>query len=157
MKEWSLFGKVKKFEGKRKKYNDLLEQIIRVLDELNDVERLKTLCRGKISEESEGHIRDGRSLVKELENHDNLGYDRLDILKRILTEMEKCDLVKEVEEFEERRNQEDEFEWKKDGFERRKGICFSVFSYRNSRWCKLFTRGLLLFNSFDRQKLSVVM
>ena len=137
LKEWSLFGKVKKFEGKRKKYNELLEQIIRALDELNDVERLKALCRGKISEESEGHIQDGRSLIKELENHDHLGYDRLDILKGILTEiteMEECYLVKEVEKFEEQRDQEDEFE-------RRKGICFSFFSYRNSRWSKLFTRG----------------
>ncbi len=112
-REWSLFGKVRKFESKRKEYNVLLEQIIRALDELNDVERLVAMCRGKISEESEGLIQDVRSLFKELENQNNLGTHRLVILKKILTEMEKDDLVKEVEEFEERRNQEDESERKK--------------------------------------------
>lgn len=123
-KEWSFFGKVKEFESKRKRYNGLLEQIIRMLDELNDVERLIAMCRGKISQESEGQIRDVRSLFKELENQNNLGYHRLDILKGILIETEKNDLLKEVEEFEERRNQEDELKRKEDEFERRKGICF---------------------------------
>ena len=99
VREWSLFGKVKRFENKRKEYNALLEEIIRLLDELNDLER-----RGKLSEESEGLIEDVRSLFKELENQNILGLDRLDILKEILTETEKNDLLKEVEEFEERRN-----------------------------------------------------
>ena len=121
VREWSLFGKVKKFERKRKKYNDLLEQIIRVLDELNDLERLIAMCRGKISEESEVLIEDVRSLFKELENQNNLEIGRLGILKGILIETEKNDLLKEVEKFEERRNQEDEFERKEDEFERRKG------------------------------------
>ncbi|KAL9984366.1 hypothetical protein ACROYT_G006651 [Oculina patagonica] len=124
-KEWSLFGKVRKFESKRKKYNDLLENIISVLDELNDLERLVAMCKGKVSEESEGRIQDVRSLIKELEKQNKLGYDRLDTLKGILTEIEKNDLVKEVEEFEEQRNQEDESERKEDEFERRKGIFFS--------------------------------
>ena len=124
-KEWSLFGKVRKFESKRKKYNDLLEPIVRALDELDDVERLVMMCRGRISEESEGQIQDVRSLFKELESQNNLGYDRLDILKGILNEVEKNNLVKQVEEFEERRNQEDELERKEDEFERKKGICFS--------------------------------
>jgi len=118
-KEWSFFGKVEKFEKKRKNYNGLLEQIIRTLDELNDVERLIAICRGKISEENEGRIHDVRSLFKELENQNNLDYDRLDVLKGILTETEKNDLLRELKEFEERRKQEDDFE-------RRKGICFSV-------------------------------
>jgi len=122
-KEWSFFGKVEKFEKKRKNYNDLLEQIIRTLDELN-VERLIAMCRGKISEEIEGQIRDVRSLFKELENQNYLDYDRLDVLKGILTETEKNDLLKELEEFEERRKQEDELEKKEDNFERRKGIFF---------------------------------
>ena len=125
VREWSLLGKVKKFVNKRKEYNDLLEQIICALDELDDLERLIAMCRGKISEESEGHIQDARSLLKELENQNNLGTHRLDMLKGILTEMEKNDLVKEVEEFVERRNQEDEFKRKEDELERRKGICFS--------------------------------
>ena len=121
VREWSLFGKVKRFENKRKEYNALLEEIIRVLDELNDLERLVSVCRGKLSEESEGLIEDVRSLFKELENQNILGLDRLDILKDILTEMEEKDLLKKVEEFEERRNKEDEFE-------RKKGICFIFFT-----------------------------
>ena len=121
VREWSLFGKVKRFENKRKEYNALLEEIIRVLDELNDLERLVSVCRGKLSEESEGLIENVRSLFKELENQNILGLDRLDILKEILTETEKKDLLKKVEEFEERRNKEDEFE-------RKKGICFIIFA-----------------------------
>ena len=120
-REWSLFGKVKRFENKRKEYNALLEAIIRVLDELNDLERLVSVCRGKLSEESEGLIENVRSLFKELENQNILGLNRLDILKEILTETEKKDLLKKVEEFEERRNKEDEFE-------RKKGICFIIFA-----------------------------
>ena len=116
VREWSLFGKVKRFENKRKEYNALLEEIIRLLDELNDLER-----RGKLSEESEGLIEDIRSLFKELENQNIQGLDRLYILKDILTETEKKDLLKKVEEFEERRNKEDEFE-------RKKGIRFIIFT-----------------------------
>ena len=121
VREWSLFGKVKRFENKRKEYNALLEEIIRVLDELNDLERLVSVCREKLSEESEGLIENVRSLFKELENQNILGLDRLDILKEILTETEKKDLLKKVEEFEERRNKEDEFE-------RKKGIRFIIFT-----------------------------
>ena len=146
LKEWSLFGKVGQFESKRKKYNDLLEHIIHALDELDDLERLIAICKGKISEESEFQIQDVRSLIKELENQNNL-YDRLDILKGILTEMEKSYLVKEVEEFEERRNQEDELE-------RKKGIYFSFFSYRNSRWSELLARSISI-QSFRSQLMKV--
>ena len=124
-KEWTFFGRVKEFERKRKKYNCLLEQIIVALDELNELERLIEMCRGNISQESEAQIRDVRSLFKELENQNNLEYDRLDILKGILIETEKNDLLRELEEFEERRNQEDELKRKEDEFERRTGICFT--------------------------------
>jgi len=106
VEEWSLLEKVEKFESKRKEYRDLLKQIILALDQLNEVERLVAMCRGKISEESEGHIHDVRSLFKELENQNNLGIYHLDILKTILTEMENNELLKKVEKFEERRKQE---------------------------------------------------
>ena len=120
-REWPLYGKVRRFENKRKEYNALLKKIIRVLDELNDLERLVSICRGKLSEESEGLIDDARSLFKELKNQNILDLDRLDILKEILTETEKKDLLNEVEKLEERRNKEDEFE-------RKKGICFIIFT-----------------------------
>jgi len=114
----SLSGKVKNFERKRKEYNDLLDQIIPALDELNVVERLVAISREEIPEESEHQIQDVRSLFKELENKNNFGIDRLDILKRILTETEQIDLLKEVKVFEDQRTSEDEFE-------RRKGTVFS--------------------------------
>lgn len=44
VKEWALLEEAEKFEAKiltkRKDYNDLLERVIQVLDELNDLERL---------------------------------------------------------------------------------------------------------------------
>ena len=106
VEEWSLLEKVEHFESKRKEYHCLLEQIIGALDELNELERLIAMCRGKIPEESEDQIRDVRSLFKELENQNHLGIYHLDILKVILTEMENSELLKEVEKFEERRKQE---------------------------------------------------
>jgi len=120
VEEWSLLEKVEKFESKRKEYRDLLKQIILALDELNELERLVVMCRGKISEESEGHIHDVRSLFKELENQNNLGIYHLDILKTILTEMENNELLKKVEKFEERRKQEAAIKRKKG-----KSLCFS--------------------------------
>ena len=122
--EWSLNEKVEKFERKRREYNRLLKQIILVLEEPNDVERLVAICRGNITQESEGRIQDVRSLFKELENQGILGIHRLGILKEILTETENHYLLKEVEEFEERRKLEDELKRKEDDSKRRKGICF---------------------------------
>lgn len=123
-REWLLLTQVKEFESKRKEYKDLLDRIIRVLDELNNVERLNVICRGTIPEESDGQILDVRSLFKELENQNNLGIGRLDIVKVILTETEQNDLLMEVKDFEDRINNEDESK-------RRKGICFSfLFSHK---------------------------
>ena len=111
--EWALFDEVEKFETKRKEYNNLLEQIVRVLDELNDLERLVSICGEKISEERQGNVQDVRSLFKELETNDWLGIDCLDTLKEILTLTEKSDLLKEVEEFEQRRSRENKFRKRK--------------------------------------------
>ena len=44
-----LFKEVRKFEIKRKKYNDLLQQISEALDESIELERLISICRGKYS------------------------------------------------------------------------------------------------------------
>ena len=120
VEEWSLLEKIERFESKRKEYRDLLEQIIHVLDELNELERLIAMCRGKIPEESEDQIRYVRSLFKELENQNNLGIYYLDILKVILRKMESNELLEEVEKFEERRKQEAAIKRKKG-----KSLCFS--------------------------------
>ena len=113
LEEWSLFGNVKSFESKRKEYNSLLERIIHVLDELDCLEQLVAICSDRIPEEKHSSIQDVRSLFQELENNDSLGIDHLEVLKEILTRQEKTDLLREVEEFEDVKNQEEEFEWRK--------------------------------------------
>ena len=115
VEEWGPLQKDEKFSCKRKEYNNLLEQIIRVLDELNDLERLISICRGNITEGTRASIHDVRSLFKELESNDCLGIECLEIVKEILTQTEKTDLLKEVEDFEQRQSRENKFE-------RRKGI-----------------------------------
>ena len=113
LEEWSLFGNVKSFESKRKEYNSLLERIIHDLDELDCLEQLVAICNDRIPEEKHSSIQDVRSLFQELENNDSLGIDHLEVLKEILTRQEKTDLLREVEEFEDGKNQEEEFEWRK--------------------------------------------
>ena len=113
LKEWSLFGHVKTFEIKRKEYNSLLERIILDLDQRDCLEQLVAICRDRIPEERHGSIQDVRSLFKELEINESLGIDQLEVLKEILTQKVKTDLLQEVVELKERRNQEDEFEWRK--------------------------------------------
>ena len=109
VKEWVLLEKVEKFESKRKEYDVLLKNIIRRLDELNDVERLVSICGERIPPERRGNIPDVRSLFKELENNNCLGIDHLGILKDILAQTEKSDLLTAVEDFEERRTREEKF------------------------------------------------
>ena len=120
VEDWVLLEKVEKFECKRKEYKAFLEKVISSLDALNDLERLIAICRGSVRE---GNIEDVRSLFRELENQDNLEIDYLDVVKNILAETESNELLKELEEFEERRNREDKSE-------ARKGIqsLFSVFN-----------------------------
>lgn len=119
MSESGLFFKKLRSLKYKKEYNCLLRHISGVLDEHNHLERLILVCRGKTSAESEGHIHDVRTLFKELERQNFLGFARLDFLKEILTEIEEEDLLRKVQDFEKRRNEEDEFE-------RRKGkVCFA--------------------------------
>ena len=100
VKEWHFLKEVKFFECKREKYNNLLEQIIRVLDELNDLERLISICRGHITDGRRASIHDVRSLFRELERNGSLGIDCLEILKEILIQMEKSDLLEKVNQLE---------------------------------------------------------
>lgn len=113
VREWALLRKCKKFESTRKDFVGLLEVIIPVLDKLNDLERLISVCRGKIPQACEGNINDVRSLFKELENSNCLGIDCLGILKEILIELKKEDLLKEVEKFEKRRCDDEDSECRK--------------------------------------------
>ena len=130
LEEWSLFGNVISFEKKRKEYNNLLKRIIHVLDELDCLEQLVAICSDRIPEEQHGSIQDVKSLFKELEDKDFLRIDRLELLKIILTQKQQTDLLREVEEFEERIDQEDEFEWRKGIF-----LLPNVFSYDTNLMC----------------------
>ncbi|XP_073249751.1 uncharacterized protein [Porites lutea] len=96
VKEWDFLEEVEKFECRRKNYNNLLEKIIRVLDVLNDLERLISICRGNITEGRRASIHDVRSLFRELESNGCLGIDCLTTLKEILIQTEKIDLLKRV-------------------------------------------------------------
>ena len=129
VKEWALLEEAEKFESKRKEYDVLLKKIIRVLDELNDVDRLVSICREKIPPERQGNIPDVRSLFKELENNNCLGINRLGILKEILAQTEKSDLLTTVKDFEERRTREDKFERRK-GMHRALNVFCWLFSFR---------------------------
>ena len=100
VEEWSFLQEVEKFEYRRKLYNNLLELIIPVLDELNDLERLISICRGNITEGRRANIHDVRSLFRELESNGCLQSDRLTILKEILIQTEKSDLLEEVNRLE---------------------------------------------------------
>ena len=113
VEEWVLLEKVENFESKRKEYDVLLKNIILRLEELNDVERLVSICGERIPPERRGNIPDVRSLFKELENNNCLGIDHLGILKDILAQTEKSDLLTAVEDFEERRTREEKFERRK--------------------------------------------
>ena len=114
--ELSLLEKLKEFEKKRKEYTNLLAKVHGALDsdERIHLEQLKDIFKRETSIELDESISNVRTLFKELEKHGSLGFRRLDFLKEILTEIEKEDLVKEIEEYEERRN-------KNDAAQRRKG------------------------------------
>ena len=108
LEKWRLFKEAGKFQMKRKKYNDLLQQISEALDENIAMEQLILICRRKVLEEIEGNINDTRSLLRKLETQNNLEFSRLDILKEVLNSVEKEDLLSKVEEFERWRNDGDE-------------------------------------------------
>ena len=116
LEKLSLVEKLKEFEKKRKEYTNLLAKVYGALDsdERIHLEQLKVICKREKSMELDESISNVRKLFKELEKHGSLGFRRFDFLKEILTEIKKEDLVRDIEEYEERRN-------KNDAGERRKG------------------------------------
>jgi len=107
MRKWPLVDEVEKFEEKRKAYTNLLEKIIVKLGEC-DLQRLLGICRPHyLAADVEGNINDVRTLFKELEVKNNLGADYVGVLKTILNETRNNDLLKEVEEFERKRKDEE--------------------------------------------------
>ena len=105
----SLLEKLKEFEKKRKEYTNLLAKVHGALDsdERIHLEQLKDICKRETSIELDESISNVRTLFKELEKHGCLDFCGLDFLKEILTEIDKEDLVTEIEEYEERRDKND--------------------------------------------------
>ena len=111
-KKWSLLQILSKFEDKRKDYRELLEQISRALQESNELQRSISTCveNNLIPRESGENIESVKALFRTLEDQHKLGILNLTILKTIATKVEKPDLCRLVEEFEKRREQEEDAE-----------------------------------------------
>ena len=126
MRKWNLHHIAEKFENKRKDYKHLLNHCGRVLGECGQLERLLSVCEGKISHDRQAHITDVFKLFTELEKQNNLEITRLEILKTMAARLEKPNLLKQVEEFETRREQEEnaEREQKKRGSQGEESFTF---------------------------------
>ena len=108
--ENSLREELKAFEKKRKEYTNLLAKVTDALDsdERIQLEQLKTICHEEeTSLELDESISNIRAVFKELERRNTLGFRRLNLLKTILRRIEREDLVRKIEEYEERRNEND--------------------------------------------------
>ena len=119
IKRYDLGGKVEKFENRRKDYKQFLEKISRALDESNELQRLILICRREnlIAHEREEHIGNVNALFAELEQQNNLGIGNLNILRNLATEVEKPELCRLVDDFDEKRKQEDDAERKRKEWE----------------------------------------
>ncbi|PFX12763.1 serine/threonine-protein phosphatase 6 regulatory ankyrin repeat subunit B-like [Stylophora pistillata] len=96
----------------KKRLEQFEREVIRVFSENSELEHLIRICERKTSFDYETNIRDVRTLFNELESQDFLEFDHLDVLKEILRET-RSDLLKEVENFERRVNEEEELESEK--------------------------------------------
>ena len=103
-----------KVRGQRKEYKELLELISRALDESNQLQQLIAVCTERVTlEENERNSQNARMLFEKLEGRELFEFGRLKFLKEILSKIQRQDLVNEVQDFEERRIDEDDFErWK---------------------------------------------
>ena len=130
--EWSLLGKVEKFEEKRKEYKELLEQTSRALDESNQLQQLIVVCTERVTlEENERNSQTAQILFEKLEGRELFEFGRLEFLKEILSRIQRQDLVKEIQDFEKRRTNEDDFErWKGNNYSILCNLYFPAFFAR---------------------------
>ena len=119
IRKWDILRMVDEFEIKRKDYKQFLGKISRALDECNELQRLILICirENLIAHEREEHIVNVNALFTELEQQNNLGIGNLSILRTLATEVEKPDLCKLVDDFDEKRKQEDDAERKRKEWE----------------------------------------
>ena len=110
---------VDEFEIKRKDYKQFLEKISCALDESNELQRLILICKRQnlIAHDREEHIGNVNALFTELEKQNNLGIGNLNILRNLATEVEKPELCRLVDDFNEKRKQEDDAERKRKEWE----------------------------------------
>ena len=81
-----------------------------LLEKLMEFEKERKGCKNLLAKISDALDSDERN---HLEKHESLDFCALDFLKEILTEIEKEDLVKEIEEYEQRRNKKNRAEIRK--------------------------------------------
>ena len=119
IRKWDLLRIVDEFEIKRKDYKQFLGKISRALDESNELQRLILLCRRQnlIAHERKEHIANVDALFTELEQQNNLGIGNLSILRTMATEVEKPNLCRLVDDFDEKRKQEEDAEKKRKEWE----------------------------------------
>ena len=129
IEKWALVDNIDIFEINRKNYLSMLEKVILKLDELNCLEQLIRICTPYLEEGRVGGIESIRALFKELESNDRLGPANLGILKKILKEKREEELLREVEEFEKKRKDENiRDRQRKEAEEQRRGKSPSLIS-----------------------------
>ena len=119
IRKWDLLRIVDGFEIKRKVYKQFLGKISRALDESNELRRFILICKRQnlIAQERTEDIPNVNALFTELEQQNNLGIGNLSILRTLANEVEKPDLCKLVDDFDEKRKQEDDAERKRKEWE----------------------------------------
>ena len=122
MTKWNLLKMVNEFEKKRKDYKQFLGKISRALSESNELQRLILICQRQnlIAREREEHIPNVSALFTELEKKNDLGIGNLSILRTMATEVEKPDLCRLVDDFDEKTKQEEDADMKRKKWEDRK-------------------------------------
>lgn len=129
IEKWALVDNIDIFEINRKNYLSMLEKVILKLDELNCLEQLIRICTPYLEEGRVGGIESIRALFKELESNDRLGPANLGILKKILKKKREEELLREVEEFEKKRKDENiRDRQRKEAEEQRRGKSPSLIS-----------------------------
>ena len=122
MSKWGLLEMVNEFEKKRKDFKQFLEKISHSLNESNELQRLILICQRQnlIAREREEHIPNISALFTELEKKNYLGIGNLSILRTMATEVEKPDLYRLVDDFDEKTKQEEDADIKRKKWEDRK-------------------------------------
>ncbi|XP_015769830.1 PREDICTED: uncharacterized protein LOC107348316 [Acropora digitifera] len=90
-------------------YNSLLFRISRRLDDINDLEHVLFICRGKLEHQADQDIHNTLSLLRKLEDTGFLGVDDMQEVKDILKAVEEWDLYEKVLKFESTRREYREF------------------------------------------------